>query len=140
MKTVVISNTRLKKVRYEKALDRYRLLEISWPSLLMGGLTFAVISSSLLPNDTTAVNAANKKPGSANIKFPRTSKPFDSKKILNSDELRSNVRYRKTVTRTEKKIGRSQSKIGFLFRPFKSSIAHLIDKYANGLRISSIIR
>ena len=30
-------------------------------------------------------------------------------------------------------------KIGFLFLPFTSSIAHLIDKYANGLSISSII-
>jgi hypothetical protein len=29
MKTVAISKVRLKKVRYEKALDRYRLLEIS---------------------------------------------------------------------------------------------------------------
>ena len=89
---MAISKAKLKNVRYEKAFAKYLRLEISWPSLLMGGLTVAVISSSVFPKETTAVNAANKKPGSAKIKFPSTSKPFDSKKILKFAELRSKVK------------------------------------------------
>ena len=97
------------------------------------------MSSSLLPKETTAVSAANKNPGKANIKLPSTSNPFDSKKILKLADSKSKVKYRKEVARIAKVKGKNQSKIGYLFLPFTSSIAHLIDKYANGLSISSII-